>query len=274
MFLAGVLSLCLLAAVSGCGSTAPANEAPRAGKSYGVFLSVTDGLDRLQGYETVVIDAQYFSKQDIAAFQRMGHRVYTYLNVGSLEDFRDYYDTYRDLTLAPYENWDEEAWVDVSDMRWQRFLTDELIPDLLEKGVDGFFVDNCDVYYNYPTAGIMDGLTTVLRTLIATGKAVLINSGDTYLDAYCDSGGQWSDVITGINQEGVFSSILWDEDAFGTATPEDHAYFTAYIEKYAAMGADIYLLEYTEDADLIAEIGHYCAEHRFAYYISDSLELD
>ena len=55
---------------------------------------------------------------------------------------------------------------------------------------------------------------------------------------------------------------------------KDRAYFQDYIERYAAKGADIYLLEYTRDNSLIREIREYCQKNRFHYYISDSLELD
>ena len=258
----------VLLALTGCGAAGTED------KAYGVFLSVTDDLPSLSAYETVVIDAQYFTKEEIAAFRNGGHTVYTYLNVGSLEDFRSYYGEFKDLILSPYENWEEEYWIDVSNERWQTFLTDRLVPALLEKNVDGFFVDNCDVYYQYPTKPVMDGLTAVLHALAATGKAVLINGGDVYLDAYCNSGGNWEDVITGINQETVFSRILGNGDRFGKASEEDRAYFTDYIERYAAKGADIYLLEYTKSSSLKAQILKYCREHGFTCYISDSVELD
>ena len=74
--------------------------------------------------------------------------------------------------------------------------------------------------------------------------------------------------------ETVFSKILWDQDCFDTAAQEDRAYFQDYIERYAAKGADIYLLEYTRDNSLIREIREYCRKNGFHYYISDSLELD
>ena len=259
--------LLLIFSTVGCG-VKPQNT------DYGVFLSVTDDIDSLSAYDTVVIDAQYFDKAEIDAFRAAGHTVYSYINVGSIENFRDYYSEYRNLTLGEYENWDEEFWIDVSDSRWQDFMIKEMIPSLLEKDIDGFFVDNCDVYYQYPEEQILDGLTVIMRSLVDTGKAVLINGGDTYLDAYCSGSGQWNDVITGINQETVFSKILWDQDCFDTAAQEDRAYFQDYIERYAAKGADIYLLEYTRDNNLTREIREYCRKNRFHYYISDSLELD
>ena len=149
-----------------------------------------------------------------------------------------------------------------------------MIPNLTAKGIDGFFVDNCDVYYNYRKPGILDGLTSIMKAMVATGKAVLINGGDCYLDAYCKNGGSWRDVITGINQETVFSKIIWDKNKFGRAGKEDHKYFLSYIERYAKQGADIYLLEYTKDKKLIKEIEAYCANKGFGYYVSDSVELD
>lgn len=242
--------------------------------AYGVFLSVTKNIDRLKDYETVVIDAQHFTKEQIEAFKARGHKVYSYINIGSLENFRPYYKEYKDLKLGKYEHWDEEIWINVADQRWQDFMQNDMIPNLTAKGIDGFFVDNCDVYYNYRKQGILDGLTSIMKALVATGKAVLINGGDCYLDAYCKNGGNWSDVITGINQETVFSKIIWDKNKFGRAGKEDHKYFLSYIERYAAKGADIYLLEYTEDKKLIKEIEEYCANKGFGYYVSDSVELD
>jgi hypothetical protein len=249
-------------------------SAGKMNSGYGVFLSEKKDPESLKDFNTVVVDAQYYSKEEIDDFHSVGHTVYSYINIGSLENFRDYYYEYVDLTLAEYENWEEERWIDVSDKRWQGFVIDELIPSLLEKDIDGFFVDNCGVYYQYPAKEIMDGLTVILKSMIATGKAVVINGGDTYIDAYCNSGGSWDDVMTGINQESVFSTILWDEGTFGAASEDDREYFQDYVERYAAKGADIYLLEYTQDKSLIRKIKKYCKKNGFEYYIADSLELD
>lgn len=241
---------------------------------YGVFLSFEGKLDKLADYHTVVIDAQYYCKEEIEAFKNKGHKVISYINIGSLENFRSYYKKYKGLKLGKYEHWDEEIWIDVSDQKWQDFMTGEMIPNLLGKGIDGFFVDNCDVYYHFPAAKILNGLTNIMKNMINTGKDVLINGGDTYLDAYCKSGGSWNDVITGINQENVFAKIIWDKNKFGKADPEDHKYFIGYIERYSKLGAKIYLLEYTKDKNLINEIDEYCKQNGYEYYVSDSVELD
>ncbi|MBO7095876.1 MAG: endo alpha-1,4 polygalactosaminidase [Lachnospiraceae bacterium] len=246
---------------------------------YGVFLDYDGNLSELDDYNYIVIDAQYHSRDEIVDFA-YGYQkyVYSYINIGSVEDFRDYYDEYSDLALGDYENWDGEEWVDVSDERWQNFILNELAPELLEKGINGFFVDNCDVYYNYPTEDILNGLAVIMRGLKDMGCDVIINGGDAFLDAYCDSMGSWTDVITGINQESVFSYIDWDTGALTYASDEDREYFLDYIERYGDQGAYIFLLEYVDDVDehrtLRSSIKNYCEEHDYLYYISDSIDLN
>ena len=264
----------ILIVLTCCTGLAGAEQAPTFKYPYGVFLSICENIEQFADYEIVVIDAQYYPKEELDAFRSKGHKVFSYINIGSLEDFRDYYDEYKDLSLGAYEHWEEEVWVDVSQKRWQEFMLNDIAAGLLEKDIDGFFVDNCDVYYVHPKQEILEGLTVIMKGLKATGKKVIINSGDTFLDAYCEQGGKWDDVISGINQESVFSTILWDEGTFGTAEPEDHEYFVSYIDRYGSQGAEIYLLEYTIDEELVKEIKAFCEERGYTYYVADSIELD
>ena len=246
--------------------------------SYGVFLDYDGKLKDLGDYDYLVIDAQYHDKDDIAQIHYYNRYIYSYLNIGSLEDFRTYHDEYADLALGEYEHWEGEAWVDVSDARWQDFILKELAPELLAKGVDGFFVDNCDVYSRYPTAETMNGLAVIMKGLRAMGCDVIINGGDVFLDAYTAQGGSWRDVISGINQECVFTAINWEENTLTPAAEEDRKYFTDYLERYGDQGAYIFMLEYAEDIPendpLRADIRLYAEKQRYLYYISDSIDLD
>ena len=245
---------------------------------YGVFLNYEGSLSALSDYNYIVIDAQYRTREEITSFNSGSQKyVYSYINVGSLEDFRDYYNDYCDLTLGEYENWDGEEWVDVSDERWQNFILNELAPELLSKGINGFFVDNCDVFYNYESAEILNGLAVIMKGLRSMGCDVIINGGDYFLNAYCANYGSWRDVITGINQESVFSRIDWDTGALTYAYDDDREYFKEYIERYGNQGAKIFLLEYLDDIpeyrSLRNDIKAYCEEHNYMYYISDSIDL-
>lgn len=240
---------------------------------YGVFLNAdASSLKQLKNYDLIVIDAQYFTKSDIELLHQNGTKVYTYLNIGSIENFREYYTSYEKLTIGRYEHWDEEKWVDVADPDWQKFI-EQLSQELFEKGVDGFFIDNCDVYYYAPRESIFEGLTAILQNIMTFDKAVIINGGDTYVTEYSERYGAIDHIMTGVNQESVWSAIDFDKGTFYEQTKETRDYYCKYLEACQADGMDVYLLEYTTDKKLIQKIKKYCNEHDFHFYVSNSLEL-
>ena len=240
---------------------------------YGVFLNAdASSLERFKKYDLIVIDAQYFTKKDIESLHQNGTKVYTYLNIGSVENFREYYKTYEKFTIGKYEHWDEEKWVDVSVPAWQKFI-EQLSKKLFEKGVDGFFIDNCDVYYYAPRKSIFEGLTAILQNIMTLKKVVIINGGDTYVTKYRERYGAVDHIMTGVNQESVWSGIDFDKGTFNEQTRETREYYSKYLEACKADGMEVYLLEYTTDEKLIQKIKKYCKEKNFHFYISNSLEL-
>ena len=142
-----------------------ANQAKEFEKNdYGVFLNAdASSLERFKMYETIVIDAQYFTKRDIELLHQNGTVVYTYLNIGSIENFREYYTTYAELAIGEYEHWEEEEWVDVANPDWQKFIG-QLSQELYEKGVDGFFIDNCDYIITIRTRVFLKALQRFYKT--------------------------------------------------------------------------------------------------------------
>ena len=62
--------------------------------------------------------------------------------------------------------------MDVANPDWQKFIG-QLSQELYEKGVDGFFIDNCDVYYYDPHESIFEGITAILQNMMTFGKTVI-----------------------------------------------------------------------------------------------------
>ena len=50
-------------------------------------------------------------------------------------------------------------------------------------------------------------------------------------------------------------------------------YFQDYCKLVSDYGKDVYLLEYTENSDIIDKIRSYCYENGYTYYASDTLDL-
>ena len=89
-------------------------------EKYGVFLGVEkEDFKKIKNYDLIVIDADNLTKDDIKTLKKQGNKkIFSYINIGSLEKFRSYYDDFKDITLGDYENWDDEKWVDVTNKRW------------------------------------------------------------------------------------------------------------------------------------------------------------
>lgn len=242
---------------------------------YGVYIS--DSYNELPeniSCETIVIDAQYYSKKEIAELKRTNGTVLSYLNVGSIEDFRDYFPEYEDLILGPYENWEEEYWINVADERWQDFVVKDLAKPLLNKGVDGFFIDNTDVYYLYNNSGVYQGITNILMQLKKNQAQVVINGGDTYVSKYLEENGNLDDILDGVNQESVFTSIDFDNKSFAENDPETREFYLEYLDAVKSAGKKTYVLEYTDDKSLKDFANKECHKNGFIVYVSDSIELD
>lgn len=242
--------------------------------AYAVYLGASEeDIDKFGKYDEIVIDAQYFSKESIDKIKESGSKVISYLNIGSIENFRSYYNDYVDLTIGEYEHWEEERWVDVSSKRWQDFILNDLADQLIAKGVFGFFVDNVDVYYNFHTPEIYEGVETLLTRLRQKQVYTIINGGDTFVYEYFEKNRTINDILGAVNQETVFSKINWDDGTFGKNDKEEREYFQEYVVNIQRWNARVYLLEYTTDEKLIEEIKNYCAYNVFDFYISPNLEL-
>lgn len=284
--IAGWASPCALVAVLvlyGCCLAGEARPERAFDASYGVFIGMRGGEalrdERVLRTRVLVVDPAHFEEREIAFLKVSGHTVYGYLNVGSLEAFRPYYGRFKRFVLGRYENWDGEWWVDVSAAPWRDFVVSELAAEYVRKGIDGFFVDNCDVYHYRRSRRIFDGLSEVLRRLSGYGLEVLINGGDEYATAALEEYGSIAGLFSGVNQETVFTRINFDKlnfetGAFGRSREEDRQYFLSYLEKMEGAGAKIRLLEYTRDADLAREIERFCGARGWECFISGSVELD
>ena len=241
---------------------------------YGVFIGAdSEQLKKIDGYSMVVIDVWENSAEDVKLLHDKGCVVYSYINVGAIENWRNYYDEYKDLALGDYENWEDEKWVNVADESWQKFVVEKLAAGILEKGADGFFVDNADVYYKYQNDDIYRGFVSIIKGLDAYGKPVIINGGNDLVTRLIQENS--AGIIKGVNQESVFSRIKnYKKNKFARQTKKERLFFQNYLMDCKNAGLDVYLIEYTKSKSLKRKISKYCKKMGYKYYISTSLSLD
>lgn len=242
-------------------------------QKYGVFLGINgDEESKLEPYQIVVIEPSEFTTKQITKLKTSGKTVYGYLNIGALEEYRPYYDDFKDLALGTYEDWPNEKWINVASSTWQNFIVNELAKAYVDMGFDGFFLDNADVYYNFPTQDIFDGLKNILAGLKEYNITLIINGGDTFVSK-CMEKDIATSLFDGVNQETVFTNINFENDTYGIQDDTETTYFKNYLSEVKKHGLKVFLLEYGANDSLSKTIDAYCIKNGFTWYNAKSLEL-
>lgn len=262
---------------------------PRKREDYGVFLGIsmssdtgeegltsddkeTDQLLFLAKYKTVILSPGSFTKKDLQYLHRAGTKSYAYINVGALEEYDPEYLRFKKLALAPYENWKDESWVDVSDTDWQNYITEKIAKEIAELGFDGFFLDNFDVYYLFPEEKIYRGLDAVLSGLQKYNMPIILNGGDSYVSRAIEENST-NLLFQGVNQEDVFTAYHFDTDTSSLQDSDTRHYYQDYLEKAKNAGLSIFILEYKADKELSKEVSSYCREKHFQWYNAPDIFL-
>lgn len=223
--------------------------------------------------KSAIIEPENFTAEEIKALKANNCQIYSYINVGAIENWRDYFEEYKNITIKPYKNWSEEYWINAGEKQWQDFVVDTLAKNAFDKGTDGFFLDNFDLYYFFESDEIYDGLALILAKLQKYGKKIIINGGDTFVDTIIRNG--MSSLIYGVCQESVFTRITnYKQGKFSKQKSATTKYYIDYLEKAKKAGVKIFVIEYAKSPSIASDIAQKCSKSGYHYYISESLELD
>lgn len=245
-------------------------------QDFGVFIgSSGDKLKLTDTYETIVISASYFTNDQVANLRNNSENIYAYINLGALENFRSYYDDWKHLKVANYENWDEEIWIDINDYGWQDFFIDEIAKKLADKEIDGFFIDNVDVYNFLRSEETMNSILSMINRLKNNYDAdIIVNGGYQFATDMMDQNKDFSSTFDKIAIESIYTEIVdYQNDIFGIRDSTQMGYNIEYTERLQSFGIDIYSIEYMKNQDSIKYIEQLANENGHYLYISNSVSL-
>lgn len=183
----------------------------------GVDPSVPDDQLRLGAHDLVVIDGDGATPEVVDALHADGAVVVAYLSVGTFEPFRAWFAEARakGLLLDRWEQWDE--WYAAVDRPATRALLEREARRLLDRGVDGLFLDNVDLVETHPDqAEGMATLVAALDDLVGDRRVLLAQNGDPIAQGVIAH-------LDGWNREDVSFTFDADADGYVPVAPEDRA---------------------------------------------------
>lgn len=228
-------------------------------------------INKVKNYKVLVIDAQNYNAQEVKKLKDAGHIVLSYLNIGSVESNRKYYNRFKSLRLKTYENWEDEYWVNVSSRTWQNFVINNLVASMVKKGVDGFWVDNTDVYEYNKRGSIYKGLVKILTRLRKYNKTVILNGGDQFITPLIKQGKKH--LIDGMVQEEVTTKIssYSGHGSFSNQSKEFQRYYERFFVTAKKANLSVGILEYTRSGSKKSSIKSYARKKKLNYCIASDL---
>jgi cysteinyl-tRNA synthetase len=160
----GTATIAAIAAV--CPAEPPVNTArgfPATGpwvSFYGDAAKIGDLQKAARAFRIINIDADptaaNFTKAQITTLKNGGlNRVISYLNLGSCETYRSYWnaapagilscDANNAAKRGLYDGYPDETWMDVANADYQKLIIDHVAPRLVAQGIDGFYFDNMEI---------------------------------------------------------------------------------------------------------------------------------
>lgn len=243
---------------------------------YRVYLTTKINPTKLEkGTGIIVIEPDDYNANQIKAIKCKGYKVLAYLSVGTIEKERTWYKTYKKYALKKLEDWPDENYADLTKKPWADFLVNRA-KTLRKRGFDGYWCDNIDVCEYYPSEKMRTACIDILKKIKAVGGYVMINGGSKFLEK-CDKKKIDPKVfVDGYTQEEVFSRITSysGKGKFGRQHKDETSYYKKIIKLANSKKMHTFLLEYTKDEKVIADIKKYReAKSCTGYYISKDVNL-
>lgn len=112
--------------------------------SWVVYYADREPESRFESYNLIVFDSMVHPP--LQRLKERGKTLLGYLSLGEVENHRPFYPKALELNLLLMENknWPGSYMVDVRNPRWAELVIETLIPEILQQGFHGIFIDTMD----------------------------------------------------------------------------------------------------------------------------------
>ncbi len=173
-----------------------------------------DLTERYAGYDLLVVDGQEARPKMVAELHEQGTVVLGYLSVGTIENYRPWYESLKPYRLAAWKDWEGEYYARVGARGYRRQVAGRIAPKLYDKGFDGLFLDNVDMIevYRRQAAGMRKLVHALSRLVHSDGGLLFAQNGYSII-------GPMLDELDGWNREDVTGTFDFDRRRYEVNGP-------------------------------------------------------
>lgn len=209
------------------------------------------------------------SKGDITQITK-NHLVAGYLSLGEVDSKQTYFEKINHQKFILHKNpiWPDARLVDVRDAAWHRFILDEMIPKLIEKGFNGLFLDTLDsiIALEQSSPDRYNGSIESLILLIQQIKQqypdlkLIANNAFSILP-------QIDSLLEYVLAESLYTAYDFRENKYQLAKNDYRLKLVADV--VSNLTSKCLVLEYAVESDMISKIREMNQAYKFPLFISN-----
>jgi hypothetical protein len=227
------------------GSAAKPGRETRLAAARSFAFAIGDGTlagnlsGRYARFDLVVVDGESATAKEVAAIRRSsGGLVLAYLDVGTIESYRGWYNAAKPYRIDYWGDWGE-WYANVNAAGFRSLMLERVAPAMLAKGFDGLFLDNTDMTETHAAQkpGMRALVAGLARLVRARGKLLMAQNG-------ADVNWPLRRFYDGINFEDVSFSYDFDRHAYFRQGAGDVARAQGEIRRYRRAGLKVTATDY------------------------------
>ena len=201
-------------------------------------------LNELGKFDMVILDPDNYDASDVGKLKLLGATPIAYLNIGEIEIYRKYYKPAdSSLFLSPDPNWRYCYYSNICNPGWQELVLEKRIPEILDKGFCGLFLDLSDLLSEYPSVRkCAVSLIRKIRDRVGL-RNLIVDGGTQIVDKIGDN-------VDGLAVEGLMGHYDFQSDNYVMYSSKSwDRKVTFLINKAKKYRIKIFQLDYASPAD-------------------------
>ena len=138
--------------------------------------------EQIKGYDYVILEPIFFSKEDVAVLKSQNKNVLAYISIGEVNVAAAHYNSIKSETTGTNEEWNSRT-LNISAPLTIAALNEQIDNHLTKKEFSGLFLDNVDNYTEFgPTPHLKDSLVGFLKNLkLRFRESVLMQNAGLFI---------------------------------------------------------------------------------------------
>lgn len=217
-------------------------------------------------YQMVIIEPDFYTSEEMSALVETGTDIIAYLSMGEVDPSRWYYPKLQLRGFAGVNsNWNS-AYLKLDDPETQKIILTEIIPQIMDKGAKGLFLDTIDSVSPETERGeFAPHLAELIRKIRKKYPDIIIiqNAGLFLLD-------ETSNYVDAFMTESLASNYDFEKRMYEIRTYDEFKERLRILNEYSQRtNKPYFILEYTNDDSTRVAIKNQLDSLNRPYFISD-----